>query len=167
MTPPPQNTPSILYKYRFFDPDGYHLRMIKDAEIWFASAQSFNDPFDSSLQFDFDGVNTELAEKWARKAVERDSPHLTQAERNDVAARELSKFRSDPAARLTWFKKYYSDTNYKTFGICSLTPIPDSLLMWGHYANGHKGFCVGIDTKIINALKVERARINDILSMRR
>jgi hypothetical protein len=31
-------------------------------------------------------------------------------------------------------------------GVYCMSEIPDSLLMWSHYANHHEGFCVGFDT---------------------
>ena len=31
-------------------------------------------------------------------------------------------------------------------GILCLTEVPDSLLMWAHYADSHKGFLVGFNT---------------------
>jgi hypothetical protein len=33
----------------------------------------------------------------------------------------------------------------RTFGILSLTETPDSLLMWAHYADNHKGVVLGFD----------------------
>ncbi len=32
------------------------------------------------------------------------------------------------------------------FGVLSLTSKRDSVLMWSHYANSHKGFCLEFDT---------------------
>lgn len=37
----------------------------------------------------------------------------------------------------------------KSFGIMSLTIHPLNYLMWSHYANSHKGFCIGFDTDLL------------------
>lgn len=158
--PQAEDTPEILYKYRFFDPDGHHLRMIEKSEIWFASARSFNDPFDSCLQYDFGALNSEKAEKWAMGVIAREHPDLSQAEQSDLATKQLSLIRSNPE-HLPWFRKHYKEINYEAFGICSLTPIPDSLLMWAHYADNHKGFCVGLDMQVISASRELSAQHGD------
>ncbi len=36
---------------------------------------------------------------------------------------------------------------FKGVGICSLTDDPLNILMWTHYAKGHRGFCVGINMR--------------------
>lgn len=33
----------------------------------------------------------------------------------------------------------------KDMTVCSFSEINDSILMWGHYANNHKGFCIEYD----------------------
>ncbi|MDP1558509.1 MAG: DUF2971 domain-containing protein [Nitrosomonas sp.] len=33
----------------------------------------------------------------------------------------------------------------QNLGICSFSEVPDNILMWSHYANHHKGFCVEYD----------------------
>ena len=43
---------NILYKYRYFDNNEYHLRLIKNLELWFTSAKMFND---CTLKYKLDG----------------------------------------------------------------------------------------------------------------
>lgn len=33
------------------------------------------------------------------------------------------------------------------FGLFCVTPVCDNMLMWAHYSNSHKGFCVGFDSE--------------------
>jgi hypothetical protein len=41
----------------------------------------------------------------------------------------------------------------KTFGVFSTSLIPDNILMWSHYADNHKGFCIGFNsTKLFASL---------------
>lgn len=35
------------------------------------------------------------------------------------------------------------------FNVSCFSEIPDSILMWSHYANNHEGFCIGYDTSRI------------------
>jgi Protein of unknown function (DUF2971) len=59
-------------------------------------------------------------------------------------------------------------------GICCFSEIRDSLLMWSHYSDGHRGFCLEFEAEANNiffgrALKVEYKRelkIPNILQVR-
>lgn len=37
----------------------------------------------------------------------------------------------------------------KLVGVWCLTPHPDRMLMWSHYADQHRGVCVGFDTEVL------------------
>ncbi len=50
----PEDFPKILYKFRYFDEKGYHLRILTDNEIFFASPKLFNDPFDCRIPVRYD-----------------------------------------------------------------------------------------------------------------
>jgi hypothetical protein len=139
--------------------------MIEKAELWFASADSFNDPFDSVLQYDFDSFDPELTVKLAAGVVAQNHPHFSQAQRNAEVEKCLEEFKADPIAYLTKFRKASIDINYKRLGICSLTPVPYNLLMWAHYAKDHTGFCVGLDMNSIEALQEEQAIRDDDFSI--
>ncbi len=162
--PQPHQTPRILYKYREFEPDGFHIRMINNTELWFPSARHFNDPFDSSLHFDLAGYDGELGEAWVKDFISREFAHLSPAEQLNMLRDQLTEIRSDPE-RADWFKDNIIQTNFNKFGMCSLTPLRDNLLMWAHYADEHKGFCVGIDMNVVNELQNERARHRDLLDL--
>jgi len=132
---------TLLYKYRDFDRDALNLRTISHAEFWFASANSLNDPFDADFQFNFDGLDSDIAEKWVRSAVP--------AEAGDARAMEvLTEFRTDPGVRERMYQDFLEYT-YRRFGICSLAGSKDNLLLWAHHADKHKGFCVGLSKEIL------------------
>ncbi|WP_214826490.1 DUF2971 domain-containing protein [Chryseobacterium sp. ISL-6] len=44
------------------------------------------------------------------------------------------------------YEKYVENVN-RNFGIYSLTTKNSNLLMWSHYGNSHKGFCIGFNTE--------------------
>lgn len=43
------------------------------------------------------------------------------------------------------YRKDYYDNINATYGVLCLTERPDNLLMWGHYADGHRGFVIEFD----------------------
>ena len=138
--------PDILYKYRVWE-DPNHKRILTNNELYFPSADLFNDPFDSSLPFRYN-ENEMTDENIIKKLVllgRSKWPEISDEELLRRANEQIKEvdFRSD---------KFWKDGSapinkrlHETFGICSLTPKSDNLLMWSHYANSHKGFCIGFN----------------------
>ena len=140
----PIDTPPILYKYRIFDSKGHYLNLILDGELWFSSARAFNDPFDSALQYQFEDNPPGIRRKWAENFLKREIPHLNRKERRKLAHEKVKEIDSEYIEKQI---PHHVELNYKRYGICSLTEIRDDLLMWAHYSDQHRGFCVGIDTE--------------------
>lgn len=136
--------PEILYKYANWS-DKHHKRIITHNELYFASAKLFNDPFDCDIPFRDDLRNeNDILEiikqllrknhpKWGNKDIDREAIKILaqknwEREENKKIAEEL---------RIQYM--------FQRKRILSLTEFKDNILMWSHYANSHKGFCVGID----------------------
>jgi hypothetical protein len=164
--PQPEDTPDILYKYRFFDPEGYHLKIIEDSLLWFTSARAFNDPFDSVLQFRFADRPPGIQMKWAINFLKREFPHMNHKQRRQMARERLREIKKDPD-HYESFKRHSIETNYNKFGLCCLTSARDDLLMWAHYSDDHRGFCVGIDTAQLLELQNSLARRSHLLDLRK
>lgn len=164
MTMDIQRKTTILYKYRHFDPSGHSLRIISRSELWFSCAKFFNDPFDTAFTYDFDGLYTELAERWARNAVNRYNPELPETEREILARQRLTRIRNDTAYQ-NGKQEEFVESNYQTFGICSLAGSKDNLLLWAHYAEQHTGFCVGLSVSDLNNIANSLAKGRDVLEI--
>ncbi len=165
--PQPDDTPSILYKYRSFDPMGYHLQLIRDAKLWFTSARNFNDPFDSSLQYQLSDTPRGIRHKWADTFLKRDNPDLDRMQRKSIVSQRLREIDKDQE-HYEWFRCDYVERNYQKFGICCLTPTNDNLLMWSHYSDNHRGFCVGVNMVKLKELQYifsEKRHILDLVKV--
>lgn len=118
------NDPDILYKFKRIDE--YALKSLSTDLLYFSSRAQFNDPLDSNPCFEFDINSQELAQVLEclteRKGI---NPHRLNIE---VARDELEKKFNG-----------YLDTN----GILSMSARYDNALMWSHYADEHKGICLG------------------------
>ena len=71
-------------------------------------------------------------------------PDLSSDKRAEILRREEDVF-NDPN-----FDVYVQDAmqqTLNTWGICCFSEVPDSLLMWAHYANKHRGFCLKFSTE--------------------
>lgn len=156
--------PSILYKYRQFDPDGRSLRIIQFSELWFARADSFNDPFDTAFTYNFHGLHTDLAVKWARHSAPRQFKHLPPEEREPAAMQYLEQIRNDES-HLERVRQIHVEQNYQKFGICSLAASRDNPLLWAHYARQHTGFAVGLSYRGLQSLQQKLVPDNEVLDL--
>lgn len=108
--------PSKLFKYRAFN--RYSISMLINKEIYFASPDELNDPYDCQIDIS-QSLNI---------AIENASPEIKQ---------ELSKYLK--------VKNLLQEINddAKASGVFSLSGKPSYMKMWTHYASNHTGFCVG------------------------
>jgi len=121
-----------LFKYRRLDT--YSIQSLVNEVAWFSTPSSFNDPFDCGVHIDDRKIEEaiEHAVVETRKRTGRDI--------NNIPIEELKVTQSDISA----FEQFRSSLYnlFQTAGIFSLSEISDDILMWGHYADSHRGFCV-------------------------
>ena len=137
-----------LYKYRTID--SRSLDMLSRGSIWFAPSHHFNDPFDCAARPEFEFTsNRELIEKFT--SIEANHRETTQTE----AARYLEQVVSDDGMREQYLEdksRSYQKVVLQSFGIYTLSKTPRAILMWSHYADSHKGFCIEYRRSPDNAL---------------
>jgi len=133
--------PKKLYKYEKFSTK--RLSSLKNQNIYFSSPESFNDPFDCAIGFslkelNLDQVNTlyehyknvhHLKEEFVRKFQEP-----TDEFKNAVYKGAFDAFEQSRNKML------------KERGVACFSEKVDDILMWSHYSDGHKGYCLEFDT---------------------
>lgn len=136
--------PKTVYKYRDWSND-YHKSILIRQEIFLPTAETFNDPFDCNIPFDISPYkeNIELQlEFWTRYLMQQGIPKeeaIKNANKN-IKNGEYT-FEKIELKSLEQAKSIQSE-----IGVYSVTAIDDNPLMWAHYADDHKGFCVGFDS---------------------
>lgn len=127
-----------LYKYRTID--SRSLDMLSRGSIWLAPSHAFNDPFDCKarrkIKFTSD---KELIAKLA--PIEA---HHRGISPNDAIA-YLKQLVTDDKLRDEYLDKKSRSLQkvvLQSFGIYTLSEMPKEILMWSHYADSHKGFCI-------------------------
>jgi hypothetical protein len=106
----------ILYKY--FTPD--RVDVLRNAMIRFTPPAALNDPFDCSPRY------------------------LTTGELENAPESEVC-----PGCAQVYVQTLQltlSSEDRRSVGLVCLSEKPDSLLMWAHYADCHRGFVIGFDT---------------------
>lgn len=142
--------PKTLYKYRNWS-DSNHKKLISRGELYYPSPNSFNDPFDCNLEISYHllAEDEDMRIQYFTEIVnDRYSEFNEPARRAKV--RDL--IRQERYKDLDFLRMKHEesiDLLNNRFGVLSLTPINDNILMWAHYANSHKGFCVGFDTELL------------------
>lgn len=144
------NIPKTLYKYRVWS-DVNHQKLLTQGEIFLASPANLNDPFDASLPFKYDPALM-TKENILKKLLQQGKliwPDISNEELHERAYNEQNSGRFEDGGYWKEQHERAKEDLHKTIGLLSLTTAPDNLLMWAHYANCHKGFCVGMDSNIL------------------
>jgi hypothetical protein len=121
--------------------------------MFFSSPDKFNDPYDCGLPFKQHPENSDPAiiKFKVKQTAPNIYPHLAhdRIALEEICAKQVMLILQNPD---NWFEMNWScrpeDLN-KLFGVLSLTPHFDNYLIWSHYANSHKGFCVEFDTRLL------------------
>ena len=136
------NQESFFYKYRTIDKR--HIdrarRIFTHNELYFSSKNQLNDPFDCKFGYSFAASDEEIR-RYFWRSLERNRPNWNRnKKRRWIAERRDMIKRHDPELERKLVKG--TEQIISEIGICSLTRLPDDILMWSHYADAHKGFCI-------------------------
>jgi len=147
--PPIKPMPDIVYKYRSWQNE-FHKSCLTANELYFASPKEINDPFDFRIFMDYSMLDTdEKKGKYIKRALTQES---NQQEVDDLGGydeafrKNMEWFKEDPNKLQTYFNNKAEESLIR-FRILCLSEIWDSILMWSHYADQHRGYCLGYDAK--------------------
>jgi hypothetical protein len=140
--------PEILYKYR---PNNCQtLATIIHGKIYFPSIYQLNDPFDGSVPYIYDEteLTTENIFKKMWDIAKKEHPEYNEGQIYEYVSKAMSgqNYEEKFIEKLNQGMK---ENIEKDFGIYSLTTQRNNFLMWSHYADAHKGICMGFNTQIL------------------
>ncbi len=140
----------IVYKYLPIERISY----LEDSLLRFTPPRELNDPFECfpilPTKEEIISIIKTVAERNI-KSLEKEK--LTKKERLRIKTEYTRKYKSEITAvrkdepnnfSEQFFNRAITNLNSK-IGIFSLSRRWDSTLMWAHYTNSHKGFCVGFN----------------------
>lgn len=163
--------PERLYKYKSFSVDSLDL-LVSDS-LYFADPKSFNDPLDCNPSIKNDITDNDSLKKILRRLIIDNQKKELEAAAAKIkynGPKTLEKINIMGEAEAARVIGYLDDfvvlldglffeqdilnfirtnllSNY-TSGVLSLAKNYDCPLMWSHYADQHKGFCIGYDVSI-------------------
>lgn len=127
--------PTYLYKY--YRDNSLNWDAVRNNKMWYSAPNNFNDVFDCDIFVDEKSLfNSILQMVPDKRGVRPGSPMWRQLKQ--TLNQEIVSLKST-------FHEMKSTT-----GISFLSETCDSLLMWAHYANNHRGICVEYELLEIN-----------------
>lgn len=180
--------PKRIYKYR--GDNEYSRLNLRTDTVWMASPESYNDPYDCSFMCSEEKVVAELKKslipkfgevyklgaddtiKLIEQAVSKGIDPLTFLAQHIAEVNGVTPG-NNPQRMAEFFSlmapKMISDTvgvlrQFRNVTkICSLSAVSDSILMWGHYAEAHKGFCVEYDLEALEPCHSLRRKLYPVI----
>ncbi|MBL8090588.1 MAG: DUF2971 domain-containing protein [Anaerolineales bacterium] len=136
--------PSKLYKYQSYNTNA--LDNLKNRQLWFSKPSKFNDPFDCAIHFE---IAYQTDEDWndLYKIYRKEFPEGQDFDKKYLTNNKVNQLFKDEALRgLNKAFQERIDIMRNKRGVACFSEVVDNILMWGHYADGHRGFCLEFDT---------------------
>jgi len=129
--------------------------MLKESKYYFAPVHTFNDPLDCAVEPLYELPSIEkIIENQAKVLQDNDGISLQEALRKSQIIRKI------PIPELEKLLQRLRDDIQNMLrvelGILSLSEKNDNILMWSHYADYHKGFCIEFKRSQTNPLRVSQ-----------
>ncbi len=129
--------PASLYKYY----SELCWNSIKNNQMWYSAPCNFNDVFDCDVSINNKKVFNESLNLYPDKRGMRPGSQM------------WKKLRSVIDRQLRTLQTTFDELR-RTTGVSCFSETDSSLLMWAHYANHHRGFCVEYD--LLEILRILR-----------
>lgn len=176
--------PKKIYKYRR-DVDHARANLGTDT-VWMASPDTYNDPYDCSFTVAEENVlnalkissarefadvyelETNVPDKQNKEAIPSPKPSKRVAEYGRPIFRAAPEIHSLQEL-LLMAPLIIEDVvrvlhNWRDLtSICSFSSVNDSILMWGHYAQNHKGFCIEYDLEQLQSEHPFRRKLYPVI----
>lgn len=122
------HVPKKLYRYHSISTRTF-IGLDKEA-VWFSHPSKFNDPYDSSAAF-FDSI---MQPGWQKE--------MKKVKTTNFQIKQLKRVFEEEEYRM---HTEFVEKSRDSLRVCCFTENKDSVLMWSHYADQHKGICVEYD----------------------
>jgi hypothetical protein len=134
----------VLYKYL----SPARLSVIDNFMIRFTQPSQLNDPFESALLIDISSYDAyETSEAMIEQlALEVECETEEERIQLEAAKAEMRQYAKDLLLPHKVGKDLAEHLD-RAQGVLSLSRTNDSLLMWAHYSDSHRGYAIGVDEK--------------------
>ncbi|MGD6731850.1 MAG: hypothetical protein ACPKMZ_12385 [Pleomorphochaeta sp.] len=165
-----------LYKYRPLyngDKDSYEfnkhtLSILQKGELYFSTPKEFNDPFDCLFPILPYKITKKqvLAKIYSKDIESREKRKQLKSYIRDYCNNDIDNYVNSFNELIKEDPKFLYELNRDQsdkFEVCCFSKNYKNILMWSHYADSHKGICIGIKTIYEeNSNLIEFEKIRDI-----
>lgn len=120
----------VFYKFR--PPNEFAIALLDKHEIKFSFAEEYNDPFDSKLILNVDSNTESILQRLEETPIPESKK---QTVRRGIISGEVT---TDELLRLA------CAAAKRTIMSSCFAGSPHNLLLWSHYADSHRGICIGL-----------------------
>lgn len=124
------------------------FKLLNENKLYFSSPILFNDPYDSKVNF-ADCSEQDIIDLIQMNYKKRHPSATNEDCQSFVKYAKESKPEVFDSMKLQALERSIIDCNLDSNGIVCLSENNDDILMWSHYADGHKGICLVFDKEII------------------
>lgn len=128
--------PSLVYRYQA--PSLRNIQNVENGVLWLSHPSAFNDPFDCAEVMVHGRPDEVKADIFFDALLNFDDGQMMEFARSVVDGEK-----SDQEPDLVSPRDIYLRQQLKTVsGVTCFSELSKHLLMWSHYADSHKGFCL-------------------------
>jgi len=144
---PKNKFPDHLYRYGAINSDHENrtARLFLDGELYIPHPSQFNDPFDVRVNFLNHSTFGEK-ENFIEKLYTSQDFSITP---DHVLRRTRAIFENKTEEEITELIQKLMQDVVEDSGIYCMSENNRSLLMWAHYSDGHRGYCMEFDPAVI------------------
>jgi hypothetical protein len=130
-----KKAPKLIYKYYRINENLFDVLISN--QIYFSSIAQFNDPYDCHFTIKDSPTGEDFEKFWTQFGNDK-----------ETYQKFLELFEKNPKKCLEPILKALKGAlNY--YGICCFAVSKENFLMWSHYADSHKGVCLGFDYEML------------------
>ena len=148
---PIDKKPLMLYKYVSLSANGnseidnLKINTLSNNQLYLASPLEFNDPYDCELNIDISEQLQVFAKSMIENEIKKYAVNRATKRQYEKGKNKLSKEVENDIIKLKIELQDDWEKLKKEIAVCCLSEYRNSILMWSHYANSYRGFCIGYD----------------------
>lgn len=150
-----EKIPLKLYKYQSLTASSYTLENLQNRHIWFSKPEYLNDPFDCAIPFLLKNIENEkdwedgykgLLSRFQKDFSAEKATRATKLAREKfITNGKVNQLFRDHLTEVTNKNIEENRNSIREFGVACFSEDFDNILIWSHYADGHKGVCLEFD----------------------
>lgn len=139
--------PQIVYRYKSLNDSG--RAMLLNQELYYCSFEQLNDPAEGNIELRYDLLDEDSLRKMLVGLYSHGLPNVNTEEVDRQVDVKMKEFLANDRQELIRISSLLHKQVSKFVGVVSLSSSNDNNLLWPHYADGHKGFCMGFHAELL------------------